>query len=430
MEKQSRQKQPDPAGSGEEGGFEEEINLADYFRVLWKRKLVIILGSILPALSVGLVLLVWPSRFEVTYVYDVRDRGVYDAPQVDSSESKEDEGGDFGKGAISDVAKWNLDQRNYNMLLDRFYSGKNVAVIVENLRAKGLDGYAARWSSASTKEALAKLVDFEVLPAYVDASQAKITDPGKLEQLRRLEAQLLKMTITGRPKSDMPAIVSVIRENFEKVVPVRAAARAVSETIGVYKAKMGGIEENRFGSELALRTNESILAKLKAVETASKDEGPSDVVLQFNVGSKSEYLPLEYQIQAVQSKIVELEEKLKADEEKYSYYEDLLTLNEKLLAWLTSETSVCHTIQEFHSLLQGLADKCEAKELKDYMSSYAKQIENRMSAGVPVTEEPKVYPVPKGTAKKSAIVLLVCLMISVFAAFLIEGLQKSGPAGA
>jgi hypothetical protein len=77
--------------------------------------------------------------------------------------------------------------------------------------------------------------------------------------------------------------------------------------------------------------------------------------------------------------------------------------------------------------LQSLADKCEAKELKDYVNSYARQTENRISAGVPATEGPKVYPVPKGTAKKSAMVLLVCLMISVFAAFLIEGLQKSGP---
>jgi len=35
----------------QESHFEDEINLADYFRVLWKRKYFIVLGSVLPDLS-------------------------------------------------------------------------------------------------------------------------------------------------------------------------------------------------------------------------------------------------------------------------------------------------------------------------------------------------------------------------------------------
>ena len=34
--------------------YEDEINLADYLLVLWKRKYLIPLGSVLPALIVGL----------------------------------------------------------------------------------------------------------------------------------------------------------------------------------------------------------------------------------------------------------------------------------------------------------------------------------------------------------------------------------------
>ena len=34
--------------------YEDEINLIDYFKVLWKHKWLILLGSILPALIVGL----------------------------------------------------------------------------------------------------------------------------------------------------------------------------------------------------------------------------------------------------------------------------------------------------------------------------------------------------------------------------------------
>ena len=49
-----------------ESHFEDEINLADYFRVLWKRKYLIVLGSVLPALVVGLVIFSGPKSYKVT----------------------------------------------------------------------------------------------------------------------------------------------------------------------------------------------------------------------------------------------------------------------------------------------------------------------------------------------------------------------------
>jgi hypothetical protein len=84
-----------------------------------------------------------------------------------------------------------------------------------------------------------------------------------------------------------------------------------------------------------------------------------------------------------------------------------------------------YTIQQFYSFLTGVVKDYKGKELIDYLNSYVRKIENRISASVPVTEHPGVYAVSRGTAKKSAIVFVVCLMISIFAAFLAEGLQKS-----
>jgi hypothetical protein len=75
--------------------------------------------------------------------------------------------------------------------------------------------------------------------------------------------------------------------------------------------------------------------------------------------------------------------------------------------------------------LAGLVDRYESKELKDYLSSLIKKIDNRISAGVPITERPRIYAVSKGTVKKSAIVFAISLMISIFAAFLCEGIRKS-----
>ena len=62
--------------------------------------------------------------------------------------------------------------------------------------------------------------------------------------------------------------------------------------------------------------------------------------------------------------------------------------------------------------------------MNDYLASYIKRIETRISVSAPVSENPKISPIAKGTVKKSAIVFAIALMISVFAVFLLEGLKK------
>ena len=401
-QKDTSNSQPVPTNVLEEANIDEdEINLIDYFIVLWKHKYFILLASVFPALVVGLILFSWPRKYKVTYVYDVKDRGVYD------------------------VSSWNLDEKNYNVLLDRFYSEGNINKIVDKLRKNELIKYAVLISKAGKGEDLKKFMDFEVLPPYADISKAKITDPDKLEQIRQLKALLLKLTIIGRPKSDIPKISLVIRDNLESVIPVYFVEEQLNAAIQECRAAMADIEGNRFNLELDLKTNRLILAKLKNIKAGTSDKVESRITLEFDVGGRSEYLPVEYQIQAAESRAIQLEERIAADEKKYSYYDDLLGLNKKLFAELKNNTSPYYTIQQFHTFLSDLVGSSNNGELKDYLNSYIKRIENRISASAPVTGRPKVYGVPKGTAKKSAIVFAISLMISIFAAFLLEGIQKS-----
>jgi len=401
LEKDNLPSQPISKDVPEESHFDDEISLIDYFRVVWKHKYLILLGSVLPALLVALILFSWPRKFKTTYVYDVIDQGIHD------------------------VSNWSLDEKNYNVLLDRFYSGENVNKIVSKLRENGLDRYAELMNRAGGKEDLKKLVDFEVLPPYIDLSKVNVLEPAKLGHIRGLKAQLLYMTITARGKNDIPKIGSVIRDNFENVVPVYSIAQSIINAIREYKARMAGVEENRFSHELALKTNKLILGKLKNIKTETSDKTEGNVILQFDVGGKSEYLPLAYQIQAAESKIVELEENIRANQEKYNHYKDLLALNEKLFSELKNNAASHHTIHQVHSCLADLIDSCKTEELRDYLSSYIKKIENRISANIPVVEKPKVCPAPRSTAKKSVIVFAICLMVSTFAAFLSEGSRKS-----
>jgi len=378
--------------------YEDEINLMDYFLVLWKHKWLILLGSVLPALIVGLFLFSLPVNYELTYVYDVRD----------------------------DVRDWNLNEKNYNVLISRFYSEENLSKITNKLRENGLNEYAKLIGIAGNSlDALQDLLKFEPVPPYIDTSQAKINDPEQLNQIRKLTAQLLNITIAGTPKENLSKIAMVIRGNFEKVVPIYSIEQQVVDVINRYRTQMADIEAVRFSLDLSVKTNKAVLERLKKIELRIPDKSEDNVMLQFDIGSKSEYLPLGYQIRAAEAKIVELEESIGVNEAKYNHYKNLSALYERLAAQLKDKKSAYYTIEQYHTFLTELTGEYKTDEIKDYLASYIKKIENRISASTPVSQTPKIFSIAKGTVKKGAIVFVMALMMSVFVSFLLEGLKKS-----
>ena len=94
--------------------YEDEINLIDYFRVIWKHRWLILTCSVLPALIVGLSIYLSPRSYVVTYTYDVEDG----------------------------VSSWNLNEKNFNVLQSRFYSEENLNKIINKLQQNKLDEYA------------------------------------------------------------------------------------------------------------------------------------------------------------------------------------------------------------------------------------------------------------------------------------------------
>ena len=375
LEKDLQNTQRTKGMGDDEVSSEEEINLIDYLRVLRKHKYLILLGSVLPALIVGLIIFLGPQNHKVVSAYD--------------------------------VSNWNLNENNYKILLDEFYSTENT----NKIRAK-------------FQKYNPEMVNFTVFPPFVELSKEKVTDTTELEQIRQLKALLLNMTIVTRSKDDIPVIASAVRNNLENVIPVYLIEKQLSAAERRYRTKIADIEENRFNLELELNTNKNVLAGLKNIKPEASDQVEGSITLQFNVGDRSEYLPLGYQILAAESKIVELEENIKATEERYSYYKHLLALNGKLLEELEKKRTFNYTIQNFRSFLINLVGNYKDKKLTDYLNSYINKIENKISASVPVTEQPQISAISKGTVKKGAVVFAIALIISVFAAFLLEGLRK------
>ncbi len=373
---------------------EDEINLIDYFLVLWKRKGFIFLASVLPALVVGLIMFLGPRDYKISYTYNME-----------------------------------LSEKAFKILEEKFYSTENLEKLIEELQTNDLNGYSKKMAWAGTDEDLRGVVSFEVLPSYFETikpSKAKNLD--ELEKFQQARGTLLIMYVTTRSKEHIREIALVYRNNFEQIIPLYSEKEQLNSKIISFKEEMAGIEEARYTLNLQLERKKSTLEKLKSSGSQSSAKLPSDTILQFNnVGKNSAFLPLAYQIQAAGTQIINLEEQIRANKETYDYYTGLLKLNGKLFSHVEKLMPFYYTLGQFQVfLVDTLAEyKEDEQQLQDYLKAYIKRIENKIANTIPLVEKPKVYPLAKGTAKKSAIVFVIALMMSVFAAFLLEGLKKS-----
>jgi hypothetical protein len=367
--------------------YEDEIDLIDYFRVLWRRKYFIVLGSVLPALIVFLFLFFSPKDYKVAYIYDT-----WLDKESSKALSSEFEG-------IKDLYQLpalsgdELLEKNRRILLDKFYSEENLDKLAAKLRENGFDTYAKRISKTQ--------IQLEISNA------------------------LLTLAIIGSPEQDMQRISLIVRDDFEKVIPIYTVREELSSTIAGFKAEMADIKENSFSLELELGRKRAILKKMKNLQPSDPNKIPGGIILQIDeISQNSEYLPLAYQIQAIDANIINIEENINVNQQKYNYYNNLISLTEKLFDEVKNKISSYYTVQEFHSFLANMMDDYTEKELADYLNAYTKRIENMISINTPVIEKPSVYPIPKGAAKKSTVVFAVLLMITTLTAFLLEAVQQ------
>lgn len=251
------------------------------------------------------------------------------------------------------------------------------------------------------------------------------------------------MSVGAKSGENVQKIASVYRKNFEQIVPLYSVKEELNAGIMNLKDKMAVIEEARYTLDLQLEREKSTLEKLKNSGSESSDKPPSNIVLQFNmepskvkgpnelqnsqnVGDNSAYLPLPYQVQAEETQIINLEEQIRANKEMYGYYADLLNLNEKLFDYVKKAIPSYYTLEQFRLFLSNtLEEYKDHQEISDYLKAYIKKIENKIAGATPLVEKPRVYLVARGTVRKTAIVFMIALMISIFVAFLREGRGRS-----
>ena len=355
-----------------------------YFRLLWRRRCLIVCGSLVPSLLLAAALYLWPKKYTVTFVYE--------RP---------------------------LTESEYNVLLRRFYSSENLARIIGRLREGGVSAYAEELERAQTEKVVEKLIRFAASPAYPKRLQT--TDPATSERISTFQAQLLYIDIGGDSREDMASVSAVVTANLENVLPVYEIRNALKESIQEFKILAAEIEDNRFTLTLDLQKEKEKLEKLIRLGDAPPTGAEGNVVLQFtDVREAREFLPLPYQVRAVQSKIIDLEEELSSDQEKYSYYLKILDLNDKLLGMIEDSILTYYTVEQFLEFLGGQLLDCEDEGLADYLKSYIRKTQNLILVNTRAGEKPVVYPVPKRIMGRSALAFVVLLMVTAFVAVVLE----------
>jgi len=386
MEGPDRQKERTASHTGQQISIgEDEINLADYLRVIWSRRRFILTASVFPALVVGLVIFLRPGKYETSYVYDI-----------------------------------GLAQKDYEILYDRFYSDENLDRIVSGLQQAGLTGYIRRRDKANEKIAL------QVSPKFFEGGRS---EPAQIEELRKLQqvkGTLVTITISGQSREKVEKIATIIRGNFEEVLPMYAVRQSLRADIGQLKADMGKIEGSRFDVELEFNLHKAVLAKLERLEPNAASELRGDIIVQFNdVGKNRDFLPLPYQVQAAKSAVVNLEETMRATMEKYKYKGRLLGVAEMLFEHVQQNSNRAYTLGRFCSFVASAGKNYQEPELVDYVDAYLKRLEALRLAYIPVVEKPLVRYVSKGALEKTLLVFVVMLLLTTLAAFVSEGLQRN-----
>jgi len=155
--------------------YEDEINLIDYFLVLWKRKWFVFIASVLPPLVVGLAIFIGPRDYKIAYTYNME-----------------------------------MDEKGFKVLEDTFYSTENLEKLAEKLQASGFNEYAKRIAEVGTDEGLKWSVSFEISPSYFEVIEpSKATDLDELQKFQEATGSLLIMRVGAQSKENIREIASV-----------------------------------------------------------------------------------------------------------------------------------------------------------------------------------------------------------------------------
>ncbi len=312
------------------------------------------------------------------------------------------------------------------MIRELFYSSQNLNRIETTLKENGLADQANQINQLKNKEIeyLMEFIHLDVWPGFIGTDGAINTSFEEFEQTTQAESLMVTLTITAKSTQGLDQTATIIRKNFESIIPLYHSRQSLLENLREYRGALAIIEQERFDLNLSLEENRQILEGIQAIKTPfSKAEDA--VVLQFDVGDQSEFLPVQYQIQASQAKIVKLEAAINSTEEKYHYFSMLVDLHEKLANEIDRIISSRSTLTQYIHLLSELLNTTAEPNIQNYLKAMIKQTQNKISVYQPVLDSSRIIKNSEQFLQKIMIVFSVAFVISVSIAFFLESIQAA-----
>ncbi len=383
-EMRSRVSDFDESARGGPESSSPEPAVLRYLYLLWKHKVLIAVISMVPAAVVALALSLWPRKYAATFVYE--------RPLAESQ---------------------------FSVLLQRFYSQENLDKIAGRLRDQGLADYAGRLDKARYRQSFDKLIRFEVSPMYPRRLQT--TDPATSAQISNFQASLLFVRVFGDSVQEVLKVTTVVMGDIEDILPIYDIRNDLKQSLQRYRLLAAEIEDTRFTLSLDLQKEQARLEKLQTVDAVASNGTQEGIVLQFDdVQGSHEFLPLSYQVRAVRSRIIDLQETLAGNTRKYEFYLQVLALHECLLTRIEESVLTYYTARQFVDSLREQLLACEEEALSDYLKSYIRKTENLVLVNTRAGERPVVYPVRKGVVRNGGLAFAVSLMVAMLAAVVSE----------
>jgi hypothetical protein len=343
-----------------------------YFRLFWDHRWLVLGGSLLPALSVALVLSLGPRRYTAAFGYER-----------------------------------SLPQNEYNVLQQRFHSQENLDKIIGRLRERGLTRYVRQLERVRTPQSFGKRIVLDVSPAY--PKRPSTADPCTSENISTVKATLLSVEIWCDSPEEVAGVGAVLTDNIESVLPLYDIRIYLKESLAQLRSDAAQIEDDRPRLSFDLQKETAKLEKFKALAQTAGETTPSGVIL-----------PLSYQIQATQSRIVDLQETLGSNAQKCDFYVQAMDLDSRLLAQVEDNLRTYSTAQQYLGFLGEQLRACQDPAVGDYLRSRIRKMENIVLASTRAGEKPVVRPVSKDVLRNSILTFVLFLMVTMFAAVLLE----------
>jgi len=367
------------------------IDLFAYFRVLWKYRVLILAGTLIPAVVAAVFYLRAGAVYAVTYEY----------------------------------AHERLRPKEFKALASRFFSTANLTRLQKRLEEQQAPDMAAAISRPGIegKDSRAP-VRLRIWPDIITESGSSRSQADETQKILQLTSELLLVRVTADSTEKAAILGKVVLENFENELVLYEIIDELSRSVSESRSRLAELEEKRFAAELAVSVQKRTLDGLKALETSPTVDYGDQINLQFSLENQTDFLPLSFHMSAIEMNIVQMEERARSDTQMYSYYRDLLAAQQCLIEEAKEHLSSNQGLTDFIRFMNRHAEDEPAAGVRNYLTGHLKRLENKISLRKPITDAPHVENMGVPVVKKVCIVSAASLTGCIVGAFAAEAFRR------